>query len=735
MKVWILWLVLAGVLRASTPMDVLLELLDHARNPQTSIDSLPGLFISPHIGPKRKAQLEGDWESLSDWVNEEEVEFFEGKEKIDGDLAAVMVGGKNWLGHQEFRVLLYGARKINGEWKITPVEGRFDNAQLSYDSEVRTRVRKLESWMMDQRATGGDELRSRERDLFIKNLKKQVSPQDLAELGPKQVLERFFAAIKAKKKHEVLVWLGILEEEHFPETDWPEIGRVVRAGLSNRDRQKVWSLLTDPEIVQVTAEEDFFEDESSHVILFQSPEKISLKHQHFHSIRFTILKTAAGWRVELPGFFRGADQPVRKQREWHRESQDYQDDQLSDQFAIFFEKEFSAKHGKSPKDLVDQVLRVLKGGTRIDFFQSLYRRKLQNEAAVKDQRGREHFEKLFQDVLAGKLPIEELQEVDPEILQRILDDGGLGGDGDDELPRAKNHLLAVDSLVAKWRQPLYVAAGAFYSKWKGKGAEFSVVEILEKDGIALAVLRRNIQPGKLDQETVALWMIQEEQGWGTFLRDSFSELKTVLPEVKHAAVEELEDQYVELMERLRQESSQKAAAQILEVDQTAAAVPKKEAEEVVKKWRMALRSGELAKVLPLSATLTPQAERNNEKILEDLSYLSGIIMEAEVADEVLESETKGRLTGVSLLVDVAKGKTVACPLFLVVPSAKGPRVLVDISLSLPTNGGKKMINKESLELAEQWLEKENFEGLQQLFEKHVEVAQVAWDDWRKAKKN
>lgn len=76
---------------AGAPTETVLAVLEKLKleNQQPGVPEELG--ISEFVGPKTKASLNEAWNQRASWVRSEEVEFFEGFEKIDGNLSAILV--------------------------------------------------------------------------------------------------------------------------------------------------------------------------------------------------------------------------------------------------------------------------------------------------------------------------------------------------------------------------------------------------------------------------------------------------------------------------------------------------------------------------------------------------------------------------------------------------------------------------------------------------------------------
>jgi len=164
-------------------------------------------------------------------------------------------------------------------------------------------------------------------------------------------------------------------------------------------------------------------------------------------------------------------------------------------------------------------------------------------------------------------------------------------------------------------------------------------------------------------------------------------------------------------------------------DREAAAVPTDRANELVQLWREAVRGGRTLDALELGGLL--RAPRKAKFLLQDIAQIIRGAEKSVLEDQLLGVETKGRLCGVSLLVDDAKGENVECPLVIVAPTGSGGRILLDVELGLPTNRGKELRNGDALEGAARTLEPNEVKDLKALMEWHEKLSRPIWEKWQR----
>lgn len=708
---------------AAGPTDSLLGFLKENRDPEVSMSQMKGLALSPYLGPARKEVLNREWKLRQRWMVEENVELLKGEEKVDGDLAAVILGARSDLGPQAFRVLLFGLRLVDGEWQVAPTEGSFANAGLGFDPKIRTRAQALERWMMDQRATGGVALLEKQKNRFIAKIKNLVPEKELREASPEQVLDHWMKAVSAQDFDKAQVWMGALNRDLIMTAEWTEMTKILRLGVENKDKRNVWCFLTDPRTVQIKVSEKMEEGEASILMLFMCPCETSQRAERIMAIRFSFEDEGSGWRLKLPGFFAGANLSVREQKNRHRETQNRGDDRMAKNAGAIFEEHFSARHHKDPETLIEEMLKALRKHSLLNFLQTLHRIDTGKVGQKKEiqrqlnQLGNLNEEKI-EELLEGEIDEEERQRF--EALLEVIEEQDRGLlEGDVRKLRSKKNRLYDD------------AVRAFENLDKlGEKSHLHLAKIHSQGDVAVAILKSEPKSGGEQIVYLPVWLYRQDGQWAYLTLGGPTLVDVIPPELKEA-VDQLSKLQLETIKALKEDEVKDLVALISQVDLTGEIKPVEDAGERVSHWRSALREGHLNQFLSQSGLLVPPV--TPRWIIEGVREKIDKEQNAVKEDVLLGVETRGRFSGVSLLVDLNNGQEIDCPLYIVAPTKKGPRVLLDVKLTVPANGGKRLINADTMAALLNQMERKDFEDLKALLEWHEKLAQPAWDRWHKEK--
>jgi len=654
LKAWAVSLLLVTSVWAGEPTDAVMRVLDQRRDPGVSFDETDGLIVSPYLGPKRRELLSERWRLLGKWLDDENAELVSGEEIVDGDLGAVLLGAKGQSGPGAFRILLFGTRLVDGEWKVGPSEGSFANVGAGFDSQVRKRVSRLEKWMRERRVISGGKLLSRQRDEFFKHMKRVVSAKDRRELPPRQVLERFIDAVRdavrEKRSDEILVWLGVLEQNSYPGVDWTSLVRMVRRGVEGEDAARRWRLLNDTSIVHVIADEEVDEESASSLMIFLAPYAMGRLQERFESVRFHFDNNGSGWRIRLPAFFHESGW----QEERMDRGRDYEDMEMRSYFGRFFEKTRTPVFAESPEELVEGIVEMAKKGDMEALLRRIYRRDLKGilEAAQKElpaeKRGgigdkdnreaRRLKRELFKKFEEGKA----FEELDREELQRIVRNLNLDEEFDEEREAIA---LKMEELEDR-RQDRYMRASEVYGRLStaGRKGEVRIVKVLKEDDLALAIVEASPTAGNWNVTHEAIWMYRDGDAW-TFLSRGVESRGDELPDRLSDLVDEFDDRFVEESEELKKSYFKRLVEKVTLFDREAAAVPTDRANELVQLWREAVRGGRTLDALELGGLL--RAPRKAKFLLQDIAQIIRGAEKSVLEDQLLGVETKGRLCFIS----------------------------------------------------------------------------------------
>ena len=687
---WISVLFLLGLLPLSggEPTKAVLSILEKLKSTKQQ-PGVPGeIGISGFAGPKTRNLLNEAWNQRADWIRGEKVEFFEGFEKIDGELSAVLVGARSADDPEEAEMMGFALRLEDGVWSVGPVEGSFNSMGLGFDKSLRTRVGELERWMAVERVTAADRLKKEALKRFKERMAKLVDPELLKSASPRKVMENFLAAARAGRTEELLVWQGVLERGDHDEIPWEEMISMTRKGMKNQDARNVWRLLNRPGVMQVLLDGEEDESEKSMLVSFLAGFSTGRDSKKLRPVIFRVRKNPEGWRVSLPSYFAKADEDQWDHWRAHQREVHFRDEVNTERMASVYEEEHAPRRAVNPAELLDRVARDLFDGTM-----------------------EKSLPYLFRD------PPEENKEAeeDPE---------------DEEVADPKDVLIDEDDLdpeVEKVKR--YREFAVWWAKTSGnlKGIKVGAKKVYQSGDLALGVLEILPKNGGWMPEYHSIWMSKDGGGW-LILPGLKRPLSGLLPE-------DLEDDRAKLSadisrdrEQLEKEFLESLFKRVSALNDSENEAPSEEvALKITREWRNLVVGGNIPEILSRSAVR--KMPESPLSILKNLTFLVKGAAVAEVPDRVLGNHVEGRMRGISLMVDGGRGISMDCPLMVVVPTEQGPRVLIDTELYLATNKGKKMRNDNEMARLKEKIPKEDFESLGKLLDWHEKTARPQWDKW------
>ncbi|MBR9760870.1 hypothetical protein GYB43_11190 [bacterium] len=675
-------------LSGGEPTKAVLSILEKLKSTKQQ-PGVPGeIGISGFAGPKTRSLLNEAWNQRADWIRGEKVEFFEGFEKIDGELSAVLVGARSADDPEEAEMMGFALRLEDGVWSVGPVEGSFNSMGLGFDKSLRTRVGELERWMAVERVTAADRLKKEALKRFKERMAKLVDPELLKSASPRKVMENFLAAARAGRTEELLVWQGVLERGDHDEIPWEEMISMTRKGMKNQDARNVWRLLNRPGVMQVLLDGEEDESEKSMLVSFLAGFSTGRDSKKLRPVIFRVRKNPEGWRVSLPSYFAKADEDQWDHWRAHQREVHFRDEVNTERMASVYEEEHAPRRAVNPAELLDRVARDLFDGTM-----------------------EKSLPYLFRD------PPEENKEAeeDPE---------------DEEVADPKDVLIDEDDLdpeVEKVKR--YREFAVWWAKTSGnlKGIKVGAKKVYQSGDLALGVLEILPKNGGWMPEYHSIWMSKDGGGW-LILPGLKRPLSGLLPE-------DLEDDRAKLSadisrdrEQLEKEFLESLFKRVSALNDSENEAPSEEvALKITREWRNLVVGGNIPEILSRSAVR--KMPESPLSILKNLTFLVKGAAVAEVPDRVLGNHVEGRMRGISLMVDGGRGISMDCPLMVVVPTEQGPRVLIDTELYLATNKGKKMRNDNEMARLKEKIPKEDFESLGKLLDWHEKTARPQWDKW------
>jgi hypothetical protein len=699
MRWFVFFLVLSSLrLSGGEAGEAALALMQNLRDSDERSKTVGRLGISESCGPRKMESIRDHWNGRLSWAEEGQFSFALIEEKVDGDLAGVLIGATTPRSPDLSTVILLALVRKGEEWRVGPLEGSFDNTGLGFGDEVRDRARQIEIWMNRRQIDAASELQMAELQKFMESMEGAVPEKDLREHGAKEALASFIEAAEKGNTNALIVWQGYRERDEFPAVNWQRNLRVTRLGVAGEDRQKLWRLLTSRKVMKVILNDNddpFDGDENADaniLVGFLSSFETGTRYDdHLNPVRFPMRKTKAGWRVGLPVFFSLADEEQRAFRNAMSRNFDYQD--LTEVRRMFraFEGRHKEIRDEEAKTVIEGLLKDISTGDMTTFLRRNYR---YVEAKKKD----------------GE------EKVQPQVNGQLLQGRIIRGRGRNE-PDEKRKALYFD-MVKWWNEVL--------GNRNATEAELSGLFVEGK--IALGIL--SLPPSADTWKPVyqKIWLGQGEEGW-MILPGRERPSPMSYPEEEKKSVDKLMEVYAIEEERISEKFLQNVLKVVaLDIGKGDAA-EEAESLKMVKEWRRMAREGGMIPLLKLSAVR--KLPEKAKTLLREVGYLRKGAASAKGEDEILGSKAAGRFRAVSVSSVVGQGNEMQCPLFFVVPVEGGHRVLVDIELPLEVNRGISLLNEDRIDELSKELPKEDFQAIKELREWHQKTARPVWEKWNR----
>ena len=641
-----------------------------------------GVMISPFCGPQKRELIQARWRARMEWLKEGNFELSPMVEKVDGGMAAVLLGARSKGNPDKATVIAVALVKEReqgqGQWRVAPVEGCFDNTGLGFQPEVRERMRGLERWMISQKVKGVKTLRAAEAEHFRRSMEGLVDPEKLKLEDPEDVLLEFFKAVYAGECDQALIWQGVLEREELPERDWDRDIRATRLGMETTDPRSAWQVLRSNKVMRVISEGQGGREDASYLVSFLSEFRTRPLDEDLHPVRFQMLMTEDGWRVKLPSFLAfDHDQTAHHREAFDRDFQ-WEDRRGAQEMGAVFEVENTAIRSLEVTGVLEGVLSDLREGDVSSFLRRHYR---EQEIFDEEQEG----------------------------------DDGLGKLDPDQIDRRR---------MERYREALTWWGLALGSRER---VELNLWKIFQEGDLALGVFELQTKENIFRPDFLAIWLSKDAEGW-MILPGRSRPLPHSIHRSLFGAQKKLQNQYETEYEVFRKD----LIAEILETfqldDPSGKAVDEVEGLEILKEWFTLASEGSVRDLLENSGVLN--LPEDPEELLQEILFLRSSVKASVGSERLLGSKVEGRFRAFSVMLPVDVRRRPLCALFFLVPSATGHTVLVDIEFPLETNKGLKILNDQRVERLAKDLKKEDLVMIRALREWHQELARPTWEEWK-----
>ncbi len=351
MRIFCLLIALCVSLHAAAPGagEAALAYLEEIREGKINLDSGKATAISPHILEQKRLNIAARLKRLGSELGNGKLNI--GREKVEGDLAAVMVWKSDGFDPSQMQVIAIGLVQREGKWLPAPVPASFENCGISYRTDVRKRTKTLEAWMHKHMVSDLSQLREQSIARMRGDIHKHITREDLAKMKPRQVMQQFLDACSRRNAPEIMGLVGGLSD-NLPE-NWPIRSSSIEAATNDLDSPGPWRLLMSPNVVRATVELDDEHGPLHASIACLDPQLIagsSTREPKVELVHLELILASDGlWQVEVPPHF-WEDQDTRANHT-HEEL----DRDLLGRFASEVRKQYPAE----PKETVASARKAL----------------------------------------------------------------------------------------------------------------------------------------------------------------------------------------------------------------------------------------------------------------------------------------------------------------------------------------------------------------------------------------
>lgn len=236
----------------SNPGKAALDFLQDVREGKINLDPGRGTAISPYVGEGKRLSIAVRLKRLAQDLGGGQLEL--GREKVEGDLAGVLVWKADGFDPSQMQVFAVGLVQRNGRWLPAPVPASFENCGIHYLPETRARMKSLQSWMLEGKVRDLDQLRAKSIERMRSGIEQHLSRKTLSKLEPREVLNRFLKACAERNPHEIMGLMGGLSA-NLPE-NWALRAGSIGDATSGAHATGPWRLLMSPNVMRITVDLD-----------------------------------------------------------------------------------------------------------------------------------------------------------------------------------------------------------------------------------------------------------------------------------------------------------------------------------------------------------------------------------------------------------------------------------------------------------------------------------------------
>ena len=287
----------------SSPGKAAIAYLESVREGKVNLDPGKSTAISPHILEQKRLSIASRIKRLTNELGKGKLEL--GRERIEGDLAAVLIWKADGFDPSQMQVIPVGLIKRDGKWLPTPVPASFENCGIGYRAETRARIKTLESWMLRGKVDDLAELREKSIARMRNDIQKHLKRETLAKMKPREVMEHFLGACSRRNAHEIMGMVGGLSQS-LPD-NWAVRANSIEKATADLQNPGPWRLLMSPNVLRAIVDIDDQGGPLHASIACLDPQIIAGSDSREPRVELVHLKleeTPGGlWQVEVPQHF------------------------------------------------------------------------------------------------------------------------------------------------------------------------------------------------------------------------------------------------------------------------------------------------------------------------------------------------------------------------------------------------------------------------------------------------
>lgn len=286
----------------ATPGEAALKFLDAVKQGTVELKPDAGTAISPLTSPQKLEQITRRLKRMAYDMGKKPLRI--GQVKTEGDLAAVLIWKDDGFDPSHMQVFPVAMIKRDNQWLPAPVPASFENCDVGYRKDVRSKIQALENWMLQQQVIDLAQLQRDSIQRMQEQISREISREALKQLQPGQLIQKFLTACAARRENEILGLIGGLSNK-LPE-NWAQQAASVEQATSQDKLTSPWRLLMAPNVlrVQVLMEEDANEVLTTFACLDTEAGPIDPKGlPKIQLVNLNLAKSKEGfWHIHIPDF-------------------------------------------------------------------------------------------------------------------------------------------------------------------------------------------------------------------------------------------------------------------------------------------------------------------------------------------------------------------------------------------------------------------------------------------------